>query len=139
MKPHKIIQELKTKHLKELGLGLKFKAKGKLSDEARALMKTNKQALIEYFVIELYKADKRRKYLAELGTQPLNLTDIRLAIKTIDSGDVAMECYFKRWINNPTLYQGKLIECLEVVRREAKVSSSSNFKLAELTTLEEVA
>ncbi len=140
MKPLEIIQELKAKHLKELELGLKFKAKGKLSDEARALMKVNEPVLIEHFVVEAYKADTGRKYLAELGMTPLNLDDIRLAIREIDKGDSVMRCYFGRWINNPTLYQGKLIECLEVARKGQQITNKDGDpKASKITTLKEVA
>ena len=134
MEPHKIIQELKAKYLKELGLGLKFKAKGKLSEEARALMKADERALIEHLITKAYETTSELKHRAEAGMTPITLEDLALAVKVACNGDLVMKEYLVRWANNPTLYKRKLLECLAIAHKEQQTTNKeSDSKVSELT------
>ena len=103
--------------MKELGLGLKFKAKGKLNDEARELMKAHEQPLLDHLVTEAYEAANKLKHRAEAGTTPITFDDLVLSVKVACNGDLAMKDYFVRWVNNPTLYKRKWLEQVELARK----------------------
>lgn len=102
------------KKLSDKGVYLKLEAvrtnedKPLTSTQAKWLKK-NQDELIDALIVE--RNEKKHRF--ELSGEPLTLDQIRTALDMAKDGNQEMKSYLSRWVNNPTLYQAKVLELLK--------------------------
>jgi len=72
-------------------------------------LENNQEELISELIVKRNQA----RFRDELASEPLTLDQINIALEMVKEGDLSMKCYLGRWVNNPTLYQNKVVELLD--------------------------
>ena len=94
----------------ELVVAFSEKSTKEPTDTAKQLLQMYKKEIFDYILQETKGKDL---HLLGVNHHPLELHHIRRCIQLIDDGNAEVKAHFTRWINNPILYQTKLIKCLK--------------------------